>query len=77
MGEVQCWGGRVGGESRWMGAFRNHFRLVFMTGTMVRGCPDISALFSTHHTEDNRLESFAHTDLSPGVLAFCFFGACC
>lgn len=36
---------------------------------MVRGCPDLSVLFSTQHTEDNWLESFAHTDLSPGVLA--------
>lgn len=64
MGEVGC---RGGAETV---AFRNHFGLVFVTGTMVRGCPDFSVLFSTHHTEDNRLESFAHADLSPGVLAF-------
>lgn len=66
-GDGLSWG--VGGGAETV-AFRNHFEVVFVTGTMERGCPDFSVLFSTHHTEHNRLESFARTDLSPGVLAF-------
>lgn len=62
--------GGGGGRGSETVAFRNHFELVYVTGTMVCGCPDFSALFRSRHTEHNRLESFVHADLSPGVLAF-------
>lgn len=61
---------RGGGEGVKTAAFRNHFRLVLVTGSMVLGCPHFSVLFCTRSTEDNRLEGFARTDLGPAVLAF-------
>lgn len=45
-------------------AFRNYFRLVFVTGTMVRGCPVFSVLFCTRNTEHSQLESFVQAGLS-------------
>lgn len=51
-------------------AFRNCFRLVFVTGTMVRGCPVFSVLFCTRHTEHNQLESFVHAGLNQSASAF-------